>query len=405
MTGSVLGRSVRPAHRDTEPLVLSQRCAPSCGKSIGPRFRTTCARSVAYSSRTRNDWAVSDFESDARALIEALTGQDVLTVAQGVPNRILGVDGDDAIVGTDRTPTGQRVELTEIQAALDRLMSGESVEVNVDSLGHRSSFIGALLASLPDTEVDEGPPVRITRRAPPTADSSRQSNPDWTWDEQILAFDLYIREGPLRRTHPEVIALSEFLQKLSVYPPESRGPTFRNPNGVQRKLGDIHSHAPDYRGQPTRGSKLDTEVWVRFGANPAEATTLAEEIRLGVGLGLGPTEEEEDDKGLERQEGRVVYVYRLHRRVERDRALIAKKKAAVLGSTGALACEACGFDFAARYGEVGEGFAEVHHAEPLHLGERTTRLEDLVVLCANCHRIAHRMEPLPTLQALRATLR
>ena len=30
---------------------------------------------------------------------------------------------------------------------------------------------------------------------------------------------------------------------------------------------------------------------------------------------------------------------------------------------------------------------------------------DLVVLCANCHRIAHRMSPLPTLDDLRATLR
>jgi 5-methylcytosine-specific restriction protein A len=41
----------------------------------------------------------------------------------------------------------------------------------------------------------------------------------------------------------------------------------------------------------------------------------------------------------------------------------------------------------------------------LHLGETETRLDDLVVLCANCHRIAHRMDRLPTLESLRATLR
>ena len=51
------------------------------------------------------------------------------------------------------------------------------------------------------------------------------------------------------------------------------------------------------------------------------------------------------------------------------------------------------------------GFAEVHHVRLLYLGETVTRLEDLVVLCANCHRIAHRMSPLPTLAGLRATLR
>lgn len=62
---------------------------------------------------------------------------------------------------------------------------------------------------------------------------------------------------------------------------------------------------------------------------------------------------------------------------------------------GTLACEACGFDFEARYGVLGSGFIEVHHTKSVHLmkpGEKT-RLADLVLLCSNCHRIADRQRP------------
>jgi predicted HNH restriction endonuclease len=346
---------------------------------------------------------VSELETDARTLLQSLTGQEIRTIARGQPNRILGLDGDDVIIGTERTPAGQPVPLEEIQDALDRLASGEAVEVTVESLGHRSSFIGALLASLAETHVEDGPPVRVARRAS-DHHTPRQNNPYWTWDEEILAFDLYIREGLLSDGRPEVIELSDLLQELSIHPPESRTPTFRNQAGVARKLADIGTRDPRHpERKQTSGSRLDEEIWERFGDDPSEASALANEIRLGVRLGLEETVEEQEE--LARPEGRVVYVYRLHRRVERNRGLVERKKQAVRDSTGALACEACGFDFAVRYGEVGEGFAEVHHVRPLHLGEATTSLDDLVVLCANCHRIAHRMSELPTLEDLRSILR
>jgi 5-methylcytosine-specific restriction protein A len=165
-------------------------------------------------------------------------------------------------------------------------------------------------------------------------------------------------------------------------------------------LADIGTRDPRTPRPQTSGSRLDAEVWTRFRDNPDEAATLATEIRRGIDLGLESTTEEEEE--IERSEGRIVY--RLHRYVERDRALVARKKSAVLNKTGALACEVCAFDFAARYREVGEGFAEVHHLRPLHLGETVTRLEDLAILCANCHRIAHRMDGWPTIEALRTIL-
>jgi 5-methylcytosine-specific restriction endonuclease McrA len=56
-------------------------------------------------------------------------------------------------------------------------------------------------------------------------------------------------------------------------------------------------------------------------------------------------------------------------------------------------CQACGFDFEKVYGEIGTAFAESHHRVPLHRlsGKVKTRMEDLATVCANCHRILHKM--------------
>jgi hypothetical protein len=96
-----------------------------------------------------------------------------------------------------------------------------------------------------------------------------------------------------------------------------------------------------------------------------------------------------------------------HFRRERNQRLVRAKKALVLRTTGKLACEACGFDFAERYGDLGDGFCEVHHRVPLsELTEAvTTRLEDLHVVCSNCHRMIHRTEPILTIAEFRTLLR
>ncbi len=56
-------------------------------------------------------------------------------------------------------------------------------------------------------------------------------------------------------------------------------------------------------------------------------------------------------------------------------------------------CMACGFNFDKFYGaEISLGYAEVHHTKPLADSdiERETSIEELVVLCSNCHRVIHR---------------
>lgn len=96
---------------------------------------------------------------------------------------------------------------------------------------------------------------------------------------------------------------------------------------------------------------------------------------------------------------------RLHWRSERKPELAKAKKRSVLNTTGRLACEACDFDFALVYGELGAGFAECHHILPLSESEgiRETTLADLAIVCANCHRMLHK-RPWPRVEDLRVLL-
>jgi 5-methylcytosine-specific restriction endonuclease McrA len=75
-------------------------------------------------------------------------------------------------------------------------------------------------------------------------------------------------------------------------------------------------------------------------------------------------------------------------------------------------CRGCGFVFEAGYGELGRGYIECHHLDPL--SERSeeewtegirSRLEDVAVLCSNCHRMIHRRRPALSLEELRHAVR
>jgi len=96
-----------------------------------------------------------------------------------------------------------------------------------------------------------------------------------------------------------------------------------------------------------------------------------------------------------------------HLRRERNASIIKKKKKDVLDKTGALKCEACGFDFAKIYGERGREFCEVHHLVPLNKSDGVikTELSELAIVCSNCHRIIHRMNPMPSIPELAKVIR
>ena len=105
---------------------------------------------------------------------------------------------------------------------------------------------------------------------------------------------------------------------------------------------------------------------------------------------------ERDFSGLIIEEGllRTATTQQRQRSATLKRAKIAEVRR---GNNGKVPCSACGFDFEETYGEVGEGFIHIHHAEPVHeMNPQGTqiRIEEALIgvfpLCSNCHSIVHR---------------
>jgi hypothetical protein len=112
-----------------------------------------------------------------------------------------------------------------------------------------------------------------------------------------------------------------------------------------------------------------------------------------------------DDTSVFGEEG--TKSWRLHLVTERNRQVVESKKAQVKSEQGSLECEICGFNFATVYGELGVDFCEVHHKLPLSQLDTPVRpkLDDLAIICSNCHRMIHRTKPLLSVEDFRAQLK
>ena len=223
-------------------------------------------------------------------------------------------------------------------------------------------------------------------------------NPKWHRDEVILALDLYydLNSGEMNSNNPDVIKLSELLNRLPIHTNRPDQEKFRNANGVNLKLGNFKYYDPEYLGVGLKGgSKLDKEVLNEFYGKRKLLKSIANQIKSTVENQsvvdkLYSIPNEEDDILHSVKEGKVIY--KLHKLRERDSKINKRKKELYYKKFGKLNCEVCDFDFYKVYGEIGKGFIEAHHRVPLSDldGESKTELKDLALVCSNCHRMLHR---------------
>ncbi|RZK55370.1 MAG: HNH endonuclease [Pedobacter sp.] len=223
-------------------------------------------------------------------------------------------------------------------------------------------------------------------------------NPKWNRDEIILALDLYftLEPGKIHSRNPKIIALSETLNKLPSFIDKPDAARFRNANGTSMKLSNFLAIDQTYSGQGMASfSKLDKEVFDEFKNDIPSLSKIAGNIKSiindpNLSKELNTLSEENDVDKVSAKEGQILY--KLHKYRERNHSLVHKKKAYHLKKHSNLACELCGFDFEKTYGEVGKGFIECHHKSPLYTlaVDTITKLEDLILVCSNCHRMEHR---------------
>jgi 5-methylcytosine-specific restriction protein A len=151
----------------------------------------------------------------------------------------------------------------------------------------------------------------------------------------------------------------------------------------------------DKERNPNKLSGLSLEVFQAF-SNKGEAEiwdNIKKYCRLDVVNyeiefeSISAIEESEKAEANARTEGGVKVF--ISKKVERNPAL----RSDALKIHG-YDCAVCGFNFERTYGLWGKQWAEVHHLKPIAEEKDYKRVtdpkKDLIVLCANCHRMIHR---------------
>ena len=120
-------------------------------------------------------------------------------------------------------------------------------------------------------------------------------------------------------------------------------------------------------------------------------TNVASITKLDEIIDLPPAEIESDITGLE---GKLLT--RVHSFKERDKKFSKKVKEFYKKKNGGkLICEACGLDPISIYGPDGDSCIEAHHKIPIEelQPDSVTRIDDMAMVCASCHRIIHTKKP------------
>jgi len=165
--------------------------------------------------------------------------------------------------------------------------------------------------------------------------------------------------------------------------------------------GDLLNSAPRFYPFNRWGSKVRTVQGIYLAAATAGLYGV---IRRALGLEEAG---DETDGGTDSHDDYVEA-----RRLARERYYFARNPALARDAKAhyGYACTVCGFDFEAAYGALGHHYIECHHLNPLserpeeeQLDGATTSLEDLAVVCANCHRMLHRRRPALSPDELRAS--
>lgn len=233
-------------------------------------------------------------------------------------------------------------------------------------------------------------------------------NPPWTRDELLLALDYYLDHADdyFSPTGEGVRDLTSKISQVAKAIGLTGSDTLRNANGVSMKLLNFRAHDPNHDTKGlSRGNKLEEVVWAEFAGKPAGLKKVVSTILdVTQAAFVDDTPILPSDDQIEAREGQLLT--RVHRVRERNAAIVKRKKKSYLEKHDHLCCEACGFDYQAVYGDRGEGFIECHHTKPvseLVAGEKT-KLTDLVLLCANCHRMIHAARPWWSVEELRVAL-
>lgn len=232
--------------------------------------------------------------------------------------------------------------------------------------------------------------------------------PDWPDDAVLLLLDAYLQANGVDIAAEAAAALATNLRSLSVAL-DSQALAQVTGEDVLSYLQRLHrirsTIATGVVDIDEQASKL-TRLMALGDSDPTRVHATASAIRslLIVIPGADRAPPFDEPEVVQAPEG--LLLTREHRYRERDQSLVRACKARALQKHGRLVCEACGFSFAERYGPEAAGIIECHHRQPLHTlpEHHLTHIDDLALLCANCHRVIHATRDWISVDELRARI-
>ena len=238
---------------------------------------------------------------------------------------------------------------------------------------------------------------------------------NWTREELILSLSAYHVDPKAMRNgnSPQARDLSRILRKLGTTYHGSVPANYRSPSSVSLRTSKWQAMNVEYVDEQHSGLDnagiLAREVYHHFEPRldllHRSAATLKSSItHLTWEPAASMRNAQLPDHAVEASEGRLLSVRHFKR--ERKPELARQKKCSVLSAGAPLECEVCSMSFAKVFGDHGDGFIEVHHRVPLseYVSETITSLDDLALVCANCHRMLHWKRPWLSIAELRSKL-
>ena len=158
------------------------------------------------------------------------------------------------------------------------------------------AIVGAAVGMLPDGKPlaasdfsgGEGPVTSVLHRLKfdvvlDGSDAPHASrNPKWTWSEEVLILEGYLRHGLVHAGSAEARALTDQLRELKVHSPKARGTDFRSAAEVARRLVELSKAAPNYDGEAGWFDYHDQAIWERLDTDLDTISELAAVVRGGA---------------------------------------------------------------------------------------------------------------------------
>jgi 5-methylcytosine-specific restriction endonuclease McrA len=178
--------------------------------------------------------------------------------------------------------------------------------------------------------------------------------------------------------------------KIRIFSAQKKGDNYQIEGGfdlLEAGTGKYAAAMDEFVGRHFENAPELVEL-VRQKTGDSTCTYLLHKDMLRFETPTGPLTHTEFPEGKE--------IERRHKARERNQGLIRLAKEIFRREhDGQLYCEVCEFSFHSEYGQLGRDYIEGHHLIPLSEPSRKTKtkIEDIALVCSNCHRMLDRRRP------------